>query len=132
MVPYRAACTRLKILECVDDLADNCPLSCLPLVSLLKAFLPIVDGCFGDTLNSRYNELIHDFRDEFLKTQSYLKLNNSEVRLNCSWKIYILIIHVPQFLEHFQCGMSRFTEQCGEAVHRAMKPILFRCVLASL
>ena len=115
-----------KILERTENLADCVPVKCLPLVDLLQAFKPIVSGVFGDELRPDFEELIHNFRECFIATQRYLSENVPEVRINVTWKVHILIIHVPQFLLHFRCGMSRFSEQTGESVHHAMKLILAR------
>jgi hypothetical protein len=46
-----------KILEKLDELAEECPVSCLPLVELLQEFRPIVDGCFGHDLDPNYMQV---------------------------------------------------------------------------
>jgi hypothetical protein len=34
-----------KILECLDDLSNQVPLICLPIIDVLRSFHPIVTGC---------------------------------------------------------------------------------------
>ena len=98
----------------------------MPVVNLLRAFRPIVCGCFGDQLDPNYDQLIENFRDEFLRTQEIIQAHPSGARLSVTWKVHVCIVHLPQFLSRHKVGMSRFSEQCGEAVHHAMKPILSR------
>ena len=119
-----------KILSQVDDLADSCPISCIQLVEVLRAFDPIVSGCFGDHLDPNFLDLFSNFQSVLVLTQESLKNHESGARLNCTWKVHILLVHLPVFLSHFQCGMSRFSEQCGESIHHAMKPSLARYLVS--
>ena len=115
-----------KILERLDDLEASCPSSCAPLVHLLRSFKPIVSGCFGQSLDPSFHELISSFKTQFLKTQQYVAGLESNIRLNVTWKVHTLIVHLPQFLEMSGCGLARYSEQCGESVHHIIKKVLAR------
>ena len=47
-------------------------------------------------------------------------------RFGISWKLHILCVHVPQFLDDKDHGMAIYAEQAGEAAHAHMKPVLRR------
>ena len=46
---------------------------------------------------------------------------NDDVDLSLPWKLHIICVHLPQFLERHQTGLSKYAEQCGEAVHADFK-----------
>ena len=115
-----------KILERLADLADYCPSNCLPLIDLLRSFLPIVSGCFGSVLDPHYRSLIADFRQMFVRAQRHVDALKLGVSLSVTWKIHVLIVHLPDFIDRVGCSMARFSEQTGESVHHAMKKILSR------
>ena len=118
-----------KILEKIDDLSSSCPPTCQPLIDLLRAFHPIVSGCFGQSLDPSYHELIRNFSDQFGVTQNLINEMEGDFKLNVTWKVHILIVHLPEFLDLTGCGMARFSEQCGESVHHQMKATMARfCV----
>ena len=82
-------------------------------------------GCFGNHV------LINEFKNKFIKTQDYVESLGHDAKLRVSWKMHILCVHLPIFLSRHNCGMRKFSEQCGESVHHAMKRILARfCVSA--
>ena len=115
-----------KILDRLDDLEVKCPKSCLPLIELLRSFRPIVSGCFGNELDDHYRDLITEFRSKFVKTKAYVESLNMNLHLNVTWKVHVIIVHLPQFLDQSGCGMARYSEQCGESVHHIMKKVLSR------
>ena len=81
-----------KILECVNNLASSCPAICRPLVELLRAFHPIVSGCFGSSLDPCYHDLIKGFSLQFEAAQRYVEGMDGDVHMNVTWKIHILIV----------------------------------------
>ena len=81
-----------KILERVNDLASSCPANCRPLVELLRAFHPIVSGCFGSSLDPCYHDLIKGFSLQFEAAQRYVEGMEGDVHMNVTWKIHILIV----------------------------------------
>lgn len=114
-----------KILDCLPDLAEFCPTQCLPLVDLLHSFQPIVSGCFGSDLVSNYRDLIANFKKCFIQTQRYVT-SKLDLSLTVTWKIHVLILHLPEFLDRSNCSMARYSEQTGESVHHSMKKVLSR------
>jgi hypothetical protein len=51
-----------KLLDNIDIMANQLPIHCLPVVSALRAFKPVVSGCFGKKLDPNFEELIENFR----------------------------------------------------------------------
>ena len=115
-----------KVLDRLESLEEQVPLSCLPLVDLLRSFRPIVSGCFGSTLDPEYPRLFREFKDSFLKAQEHIQNVDADVSLRVSWKLHIAMIHMPQFFDRTGQSMSRFSEQTGEAVHHKMREIMAR------
>ena len=44
-----------------------------------------------------------------------------EASLSVTWKVHVLVAHLPQFLRRYNMGMSAFAEQCTESVHHDFK-----------
>ena len=51
----------------------------------------------------------------------FAKEVHPEISLNTTWKVHILVAHLPQFLQRYNMGMSAFAEQCVESVHHDYK-----------
>ena len=60
------------------------------------------------------------FKDAFLCLQeTAFSLGKT---LTVSWKIHIICCLVFPFVKHAGCGLSKYAEQCGEAIHAKFKP----------
>ena len=60
------------------------------------------------------------FRDAFLCLQE--TASSLRKTLTVSWKIHIIYYRVFPFVKHAGCGLSKYAEQCGEAIHTKFKP----------
>ena len=70
------------------------------------------------TLNPAFRELINNFKEKFEVVQEYCKDFLEDVKeLGLTWKIHIICIHLPQWLERHTVGMSLYSEQCAESTH---------------
>lgn len=110
-----------RILEYTDDLFNAVPVNCRPLVELLQVFEPIVSGTFGHNLDPDFEMLIKDYVNKFLEVQRYCQSMEPPVKLNITWKVHVIAIHLPQFLRKSGVGMARYSEQTAESVHHRMK-----------
>jgi hypothetical protein len=116
-------------LEKVEALAEECPQRCLPIVNLLRAFKPVVEGTMGQDLVDDYEEKIRDYGHEFDNAKKYLLTLDSDIKLPTTWKIHAILYHLPQFLTRFKCGMAQYSEQTMESIHHKMKATFARfCV----
>ena len=112
-----------RILANLDNLevhiSSNMPIL-LPVVQCLKDFRSVKVSCFGKTLEPGYDSAFALLKNSFLSAQEAADIVGH--KLNCTWKIHILLCHVVPFVEYHKCGLSKFAEQCGEAIHAKFKP----------
>lgn len=117
-----------KLLDKLDELSAIIPIHLLPIVSTLKDFKEIVAGCFGDYLCPLIVSKIESFSKSYVNLREFSADVLNE-RLTVSWKVHVVVVHLPQFLKKKKVGMARFAEQTGEAAHAKMKGTLKRfCV----
>ena len=62
----------------------------------------------------------HLLKESFLNLQDYAESLN--YKLSVTWKVHILLCHVLPFCLSVDCGLARFAEQTGEAIHAKFKP----------
>ena len=92
----------------------------LPICHTLQDFKKVVEGCFSKDLNPNIQSLMNMLKDSFLNLQEYGK--EFDFNLTCTWKIHILFCHVAPFCLNVGCGLARYAEQTGEAIHEKFKP----------
>ena len=113
-----------RILNCLNDLETNISSNglhdLLPVLNCLKSFKLVVDSCFSDSLSHNADFLMENLRNSYVLLMRETVTN--EFRLTVTWKIHILFNHVVPFCKSVGCGLSRFAEQTGEAVHAKFKP----------
>ena len=64
--------------------------------------------------------MIYPIKDAFLRLQeTAFSLGKT---LTVSWKIHIICCYVFPFVKHAGCSLSKYAEQCGEAIHAKFKP----------
>ena len=101
-----------------------CP-SARPSVSLavtcLSDFKEVRDAVFGMELKPNYKHAVDKFRESYIFLQKYVQ-ENFQVSLEVSWKVHMVANHIVPFVENSKCGLGRYAEQCGEAIHAKFKP----------
>ena len=75
-------------------------------------------GCFGKYLDPNYHALIGAFKEKYLKLQEYSEDFLEGVKLGLPWKIHILCVHLPEWLDEHTEGLSKYAEQTCEATHK--------------
>ena len=112
-----------KILKLIDKLQLEVQLKVpylLPVAQSLRTFKSVKEACFGRKLDSDSEQKLSIFRDAFLCLQE--TTSSLENTLTMSWKIHIIYCHVFPFVKHAGCGLSKYAEQCGEAILAKFKP----------
>ena len=75
-------------------------------------------GCFGMTLDPRYDELVATFKRKFEDLQEYAhEVLDDGIEIRTSWKVHILVCHLGQWLDRHPRGLGLFCEQTCEATH---------------
>ena len=87
----------------------------LPFIKCLRDFKLVKSSCFGNNLEIDYERNVNSFRDSFLFCCEVAA--SLETQLRESWKVHAVMNHVVPF-----CGLSRFAEQTGEAIHSKFAP----------
>ena len=59
--------------QIIENLAEVSPAECEPLLDVLRAFSPIVTGCFGKVLDPEYPTHIEQFERKFLAAMEHVK-----------------------------------------------------------
>ena len=111
-----------KILKLIDELQLEVQLKVpylLPVIQSLRTFKSVKEACFGRNLNSDSEHKISLFKDAFLCLQE--TASSLGKILTVSWKIYIICCRVFPFVKHAGCGLPKYAEQCGEAIHAKFK-----------
>ena len=76
-------------------------------------------GCFSKTLDPSYRSLIENYRKKYELLLEYSREFLEEgITVGLSWKIHILVMHVPQWLDSHSEGLSKYSEQTMEATHK--------------
>ena len=114
----------LKNLDELDKVVTSQVPQLRPIVQCMKDFKKVKDSCFGRTLESDYKLAFAKLKNSFLSTQDLAQVLGKKISV--SWKFHILLCHVQPFVEYHNCGLSKFAEQCGEAIHSKFKPIWSR------
>ena len=99
----------------------------------LKCLRDVKDACFGMKVHPSYEDFISKFKESFIKLSTECQ-EKFGVDLSVTWKIHIIINHVPQFLRLIpQHGLGVYAEQVLESSHKHLLPTLnrYKC-LASL
>jgi hypothetical protein len=118
-----------KLLEKVEAIEKECPQRCLPIVNLLRAFKPVVEGTMGQDLVDDFEEKIGAYGHEFVNAEQNLLTLDSDIKLPKTWKIHAILFHLPQFLTRVKCGMAQYSKQTMESIHHKMKATFARfCV----
>ena len=99
-----------KLLKNTDLLRSMCPIVCLKYVSVLKAFNCVVESCYGDEISPDFENKIQEF-----------KLTFEALDIPVTPKIHCVYYHVPQFCQHYSCGLGKHSEQASESVHAHFK-----------
>ena len=92
----------------------------VPFVQCLKDFRQIKWACFGANLEPEYEIAIAKFRDSFICCKELAELLGH--KLSLTWKLHIVMTHVAPFVKFHNCGLGRYAEQVGEAIHAKFKP----------
>ena len=108
---------RLTTLE--DRIREELP-DIMPFVECLKCFKQVVDDCFSSILSPDLEKDMVKLKVSFIKCQNIAE--NVDFNLNVTWKVHILFCHVVPFCLKKRCGLSKFAEQTGEAIHSKFKP----------
>ena len=112
-----------KILKLIDELQLEVQLKVpylLPVTQCLRTFKSVKEACFGRNLDSDSEHKISLFKNAFLCLQeTAFSLGKT---LTVSWKIHIICSHVFPSVKHAGCGLSKYAEQCGVAIHAKFKP----------
>ena len=106
-----------KILLKLDSLASD---EVVPIINCLQSFKFVLASCFSDKLLPDYKDRLLDFGAAYLELVNWAEVQNLKLRI--TWKVHILIAHLEGFIEKNQCGLARFAEQAGEAIHAKFKP----------
>lgn len=72
-----------------------------------RAFKKVVDGCFGKSLLSGWEQSIREFED------AYVSLG-----ISITTKVHLVTDHVEDFCKDNGCGLSAFSEHAFESLHR--------------
>ena len=86
----------------------------------LKDFRAIKNACFGNDLNPESGHYISKFKNSFLCCQDLALTFNT--KLSITWRVHIVMAHVAPFVQLHNCGLARYAEQVGEAIHAKFKP----------
>ena len=77
-------------------------------------------------LHPEYNTYLQHFMESYSDLVAYCA-EKLEVILTIPWKVHVLAVHVPQFLELKPgFGLGVYSEQVIESSHSRMKPTLTR------
>ena len=109
-----------KLLLKLDSLASHSSDTVAPIINCLRSFKLVVKSCFSDELSMDYRDRLQDFGQTYLDLVSWAETEN--LRLKITWKVHILIAHLDSFITHHKCGLAKFAEQAGEAIHCKFKP----------
>ena len=112
-----------RILKNLDNLEGQIKSSMpilLSVVQCLKDFRSVKDSCFGNPFEPGYERTFTLLKNSFLSAQQVADIVGH--KLNCTWKIHILLCHVVPFVKYHKCGLSKFAEQNGEAIRAKFKP----------
>ena len=76
-------------------------------------------GCFGKYLDPNYHALIGAYKQKYVELQEYSEdFLDEGVKLGLPWKIHILCVHLPEWLDDHTEGLSKYAEQTCEATHK--------------
>ena len=88
-----------------------------------QKFDKVVAGTFGFTLDPNYREIIAVFKESFKNAQEYCaSVLGAELTVN--WKIHCVTAHLEDFISRTGHSLGRYNEQCIEASHAAIKPLV--------
>ena len=112
-----------NILKYLDDLEakiiSQTP-NLVPFVQCLKDFRYVKNACFGHDFEPTHEAVITKFKNSFMCCQDLSEsLGN---KLSMTWKVHIILNHVSPFVNFHKCGLGRYAEQVGEAMHSKFKP----------
>jgi hypothetical protein len=111
------------ILKNCDKLEHVLPQDLKPLVVTFQKFDKVVAGTFGFTLDPNYREIIAVFKESFKNAQEYCaSVLGAELTVN--WKIHCVTAHLEEFISRTGHSLGRYNEQCIEASHAALKPLV--------
>ena len=99
-------------MEKAEKLKEFLPNEFKPYADCLNSFNDVRKSCFGKTLDPDYQCKIDDFKSKFLA-----------LNLSVTPKIHSVFRHLPEFLEPYKSGLSRFSEQALESVHHEYNEI---------
>ena len=110
-----------NFLKHLDFIFEPFPAELTPVHTMLTKFRKVVDSCFGMELSTTFKEDIDEFNNSvhFLIEHSN---NTLKIKLEPTWKIHILVVHLKPFLEEKMTALGVFCEQTSEASHCVMKP----------
>ena len=104
-------------------LCDWFPTELSPVIALMVQLREVKDKTFSWELGEGWEEAISNFAIKFSELQVYCG-SELGITLECSWKVHILTAHLQPFLAEAGCGLARYAEQAGEAIHCQLKPTL--------
>ena len=90
------------------------------IVKCFKDFRAVKEACFGKNLEKGFHRSFEQLKNSFFSVQEMAEGLGG--KLSITWKIHILLCHVLPFVEYNNCGLSKYAEQCGEAIHSKFKP----------
>lgn len=112
--------TILKHLDELELVMKNANPHLIPFVQCLKDFRALKESCFGHSLEPGFEESVTKLKNSFLSLQELVLIFGK--KLSLTWKVHIILCHVVPFVQHHNCGLGRYAEQCGEAIHAKFKP----------
>jgi hypothetical protein len=112
-------------LKHLDYLAEGTPVKASPVFEMLQKFQVVKKSCFSKDLATSYSKDIDDFNISVQRLLNYAE-KELNIKLQPTWKIHILVVHLKAFLDEKKVGLGIYCEQTSEAAHAAMKPTIDR------
>ena len=114
-----------QFLKHLDFLFEPLPDNLQPIHTMLTRFRQVVSSCFSMELATTFREDIDAFNESVHRLVDYSN-ETLKIKVQPTWKVHILVVHLKPFLEEKMTGLGVFCEQTSEASHAVMKPTLAR------
>ena len=110
-----------NFLKNLEFVFEPLPADLEPVYTMLVKFRKVVDSCFGMELATSFREDIDVFNDSVPSLMDYCN-TTFNIKLEPTWKVHILVVHLKVFLEEKMLPLGVFCEQTSEAAHCIIKP----------
>jgi len=110
-----------NFLKHLEFIFEPFPAELTPVFTMLCKFRKVVDSCFGMELSTTFKEDIEEFNTSIHFLLEYAK-DTLKIKLEPTWKIHILVVHLLPFIEEKKSALGVFCEQTSEASHAVIKP----------